>query len=380
VSGGKLRENAQMTFLKLSRFAKEPPFSHGQAPRTAVLYCNLGTPDTPTTPDVRRFLSEFLSDPRVVEIPRLLWLLILHGIVLRFRPAKSAAKYASVWLPEGSPLKIWTEKQAKLLQGWLAQRGHQVQVRYAMRYGSASIASQLDALKAAGTTRVLILPAYPQYSATSTASLFDAVYNWAGQVRAIPELRFVNHYHDDARYIAALAMSIQRYWKNHGRPDQLVMSFHGVPERTLHLGDPYHCECRKTARLLANQLGLAQEQFKVTFQSRLGRAKWLQPYTEPSLIAMGKAGVKRVDVVCPAFTSDCLETLEEINMEGRAAFLQAGGKEFHFIPCLNDDPEWITALCDITQQHLAGWPTQAAPDAPRLAASRAAALALGAKQ
>ena len=380
MSGGKLRENAQMTFLKLSRFAKEPPFSHGQAPRTAVLYCNLGTPDTPTTPDVRRFLSEFLSDPRVVEIPRLLWLLILHGIVLRFRPAKSAAKYASVWLPEGSPLKIWTEKQAKLLQGWLAQRGHQVQVRYAMRYGSASIASQLDALKAAGTTRVLILPAYPQYSATSTASLFDAVYNWAGQVRAIPELRFVNHYHDDARYIAALAMSIQRYWKNHGRPDQLVMSFHGVPERTLHLGDPYHCECRKTARLLANQLGLAQEQFKVTFQSRLGRAKWLQPYTEPSLIAMGKAGVKRVDVVCPAFTSDCLETLEEINMEGRAAFLQAGGKEFHFIPCLNDDPEWITALCDITQQHLAGWPTQAAPDAPRLAASRAAALALGAKQ
>ena len=380
MSGGKLRENAQMTFLKLSRFAKEPPFSHGQAPRTAVLYCNLGTPDTPTTPDVRRFLSEFLSDPRVVEIPRLLWLLILHGIVLRFRPAKSAAKYASVWLPEGSPLKIWTEKQAKLLQGWLAQRGHQVQVRYAMRYGSASIASQLDALKAAGTTRVLILPAYPQYSATSTASLFDAVYSWAGQVRAIPELRFVNHYHDDARYIAALAMSIQRYWKNHGRPDQLVMSFHGVPERTLHLGDPYHCECRKTARLLSNQLGLAQEQFKVTFQSRLGRAKWLQPYTEPSLIAMGKSGVKRVDVVCPAFTSDCLETLEEINMEGRAAFLQAGGKEFHFIPCLNDDPEWITALCDITQQHLAGWPTQAAPDAPRLAASRAAALALGAKQ
>ena len=369
-----------MSLLKLATFAKEPPFSHGQAPRTAVLYCNLGTPDTPTTPDVRRFLSEFLSDPRVVEIPRLLWLLILHGIILRVRPAKSAAKYASVWLPEGSPLKVWTEKQAKLLQGWLAQRGHQVQVRYAMRYGSTSIAEQLDALKAAGTTRVLILPAYPQYSATTTASLFDAVYAWAGQVRAIPELRFVNHYHDDARYIAALAMSIQRHWKSHGRPDQLVMSFHGVPERTLQLGDPYHCECRKTARLLAEQLGLTQEQFKVTYQSRLGRARWLQPYTEPSLIAMGKAGVKRVDVVCPAFTSDCLETLEEINMEGRAAFLQAGGKEFHFIPCLNDDPEWITALCDITQQHLAGWPTQAAPNTPQLAASRAAALALGAKQ
>jgi ferrochelatase len=206
------------------------------------------------------------------------------------------------------------------------------------------------------------------------------VYQWAGKVRAIPELRFVNHYHDDARYIAALAGSIQRYWQTHGRPEQLVMSFHGVPERTLHLGDPYHCECFKTARLLAEQLGLGKEQFKVTFQSRLGRAKWLEPYTEPTLIAMGQAGVKRADVICPGFTSDCLETLEEIAMEGREAFLHAGGKEFHYIPCLNDDPNWITALCELSQQHLAGWPTQAQPDASALAASRAAALALGAKQ
>ena len=369
-----------MTLFKLGPFAKEPLFKHGQVPRTAVLFCNLGTPDTPTAPDVRRFLAEFLSDPRVVEIPRLVWLAILHGIILRVRPAKSAAKYASIWTPEGSPLKVWTEKQAKLLQGWLAQRGHDVQVRYAMRYGSTSIASQLDALKAEGVTRVLILPAYPQYSATTTASLFDAVYAWAGKVRNLPELRFVNRYHDDAGYIKALAQSISRYWKAHGRPDQLVMSFHGVPERTLHLGDPYHCECFKTARLLAEQLGLSREQFKVTFQSRLGRAKWLEPYTEPTLIAMGKDGVKRVDVVCPGFTSDCLETLEEIAMEGRHAFLTAGGKEFHYIPCLNDDAAWITALCDVAQQHLAGWPTQAGPDAQALAASRTAALALGATQ
>ena len=373
------RENMTMTLPRLAPFAPEPPFNHGQQQRTAVLYCNLGTPDAPTTPAVRRFLQEFLSDPRVVEIPRLLWLMILHGVILRTRPAKSAAKYASIWRPEGSPLKIWTEKQALLLQGWLAQRGHDVQVRYAMRYGSSSIASQLDALKAAGSTRILILPAYPQYSATSTASLFDAVYAWAGRVRTLPELRFVNHYHDDPRYIAALAGSIRHYWQAHGRPDQLVMSFHGVPERTLFLGDPYHCECLKTARLLAGQLGLAQELYKVTFQSRLGRAKWLQPYTEPSLIAMAKAGVSRVDVVCPAFTSDCLETLEEINIEGRVAFLQAGGKEFHYIACLNDDPAWITALCEITQQHLAGWPTKTEVDAGTLAASRAAALARGAK-
>jgi ferrochelatase len=206
------------------------------------------------------------------------------------------------------------------------------------------------------------------------------VYNWAGKVRTIPELRFVNHYHDDARYIAALANSVRNAWKMSGQPDQLVMSFHGVPERTLHLGDPYHCECFKTARLLAEQLGLSKDQYKVTFQSRLGRAKWLEPYTEPTLIAMGKAGVKRVDVVCPGFTSDCLETLEEIAMEARAAFLIAGGKEFNYISCLNDDPQWITALCEVTQQHLAGWPTLVGPTAQDLAASRAAALALGAKQ
>ena len=364
----------------MTSFKPEPSFQHGQQPRSAVLFCNLGTPDTPTTKDVRRYLKEFLSDHRVVEIPRLLWWLILNGVILPFRPAKSAAKYASIWTPEGSPLKIWTEKQALLLQGWLAQRGHDVRVRYAMRYGSTSIAAQLDALKAEGVTRVLVLPAYPQYSATTTASLFDAVYAWAATVRNLPELRFVNRYHDDAGYINALAASIERHWKTNGRAQQLVMSFHGIPERSLHLGDPYHCECFKTARLLATRLALTPEQYKVTFQSRLGRAKWLQPYTEPTLIAMAQSGVKRVDVICPGFTSDCLETLEEINMEGREAFLHAGGQEFHYIPCLNDDTQWITALCELTQTQLAGWPTQRAPDTQALAASRAAALALGAKQ
>ena len=364
----------------MTSFKPEPSFQHGQQPRSAVLFCNLGTPDTPSTQDVRRYLKEFLSDHRVVEIPRLLWWLILHGVILPFRPAKSAAKYASIWTSEGSPLKIWTEKQALLLQGWLAQRGHDVRVRYAMRYGSTSIAEQLDALKAEGVTRVLVLPAYPQYSATTTASLFDAVYAWAATVRNLPELRFVNRYHDDAGYINALAASIERHWKTNGRAQQLVMSFHGIPERSLHLGDPYHCECFKTARLLAARLALTPEQYKVTFQSRLGRAKWLQPYTEPTLIAMAQSGVKRVDVICPGFTSDCLETLEEINMEGREAFLHAGGQEFHYIPCLNDDTQWITALCELTQTHLAGWPTQSAPDAAALAASRAAALALGARQ
>lgn len=360
-------------------FSKEPPYAHGQAAKTAVLFCNLGTPDAPTPKAVRRYLAEFLSDHRVVEIPRLLWMLILHGIILRFRPAKSAAKYASVWTPEGSPLKLWTEKQAALLQSRLTQLGHQVVVRWAMRYGSTSIASQLDALKADGVTRVLVMPAYPQYSATTTASVFDAVYMWAQKTRAIPELRFVNHYHDDAQYIAALSSSVSRYWQAHGQPDKLVMSFHGVPERTLHLGDIYHCECFKTARLLAQSLGLNKDQYQVTFQSRLGRAKWLEPYTEPTLIAMGQAGVQRVDVVCPGFTSDCLETLEEINMEAREAFLHAGGKSFHYISCLNDASLAIDALAAVATQHMGGWDTQSAPDVAAMAQSRALALALGAK-
>jgi ferrochelatase len=361
-------------------FLPEPPYTHGQPERTAVLLCNLGTPDAPTASAVRRYLAEFLGDHRVVEIPRLLWMVILHGIILRFRPAKSAAKYASIWTPEGSPLKVWTKTQAERLQQWFDAQGQHVVVRWAMRYGSTSIASELSALKAQGVTKVLVVPAYPQYSATTSASVFDAVYSWAQKTRAIPEMRFINHYHDHPQYIAALAASIQQQWTLRAQPEVLVMSFHGVPERTLHLGDMYHCECFKTARLLAQALGLNKDQYKVTFQSRLGRAKWLEPYTEPTLIAMAQSGAKSVDVVCPGFTSDCLETLEEINMEARHAFLTAGGQNFNYIACLNAMPQWIDALGQISQQHLAGWPITESPDAPALAQSRAAALALGAKQ
>ncbi len=362
-------------------FATEPIFKHGQPPRaasgTAILYCNLGTPDEPTAPALRRYLGEFLSDHRVVEIPKAIWWLILHGIILRVRPKKSAAKYASIWMKEGSPLKVWTQKQAALLGEKLASQGHAVDVRYAMRYGNPSIASQLDALKADGVTRILILPAYPQYSGTTTASVCDAVYSWAANIRHLPEFRFVNRYHDDAGYINAIADKIRAHWAAHGQAEQLVMSFHGVPERTLHLGDPYHCECYKTARLLAENLGLEKTQYKLTFQSRFGKAKWLEPYTEPTLIQMAQGGVKSVDVVCPGFTGDCLETLEEINMEARHAFIEAGGQAFNYIACLNDSPAWITALAEFSTAQLGGWPTQP-PEPGKLAASRAAALALGA--
>ncbi|ABM38272.1 ferrochelatase [Polaromonas naphthalenivorans] len=365
-------------------FAPEPTFTHGAPPKalatTAILLCNLGTPDEPTAPALRRYLGEFLSDARVVEIPRAIWWLILHGIILRTRPKKSAAKYASVWLPEGSPLKVWTEKQALMLRGYLGKRGHAVEVRYAMRYGNPSIASQLDQLKADGVTRVLILPAYPQYSGTTTASVFDAVYTWAAKIRRIPEFRFINHYHDDPGYIAALADKIRRHWQQSGQAEQLVMSFHGVPERTLHLGDPYHCECQKTARLLADKLALPKDRYKVTFQSRFGKAKWLEPYTEPTLVQMARSGVKSVDVVCPGFTGDCLETLEEINMEARHAFLEAGGKAFSYIECLNDSPQWLAALSELGLRHMGGWPTAAPAEPQALGDSRARALALGAKQ
>ena len=357
-------------------FKTEPPFEHGRPECTAVLLCNLGTPDAPTAPAVRRYLAEFLSDPRVVEIPRLVWLAILHGVILRTRPAKSAKKYASIWTPEGSPLRVWTDKQATLLRGYLGERGHPVIVRSAMRYGSPSIASALDELKAAGATRILILPLYPQYSGTTTASVHDAVCAWARQIRTLPELRFVNRYHDDPGYIKALAKRITDFWTDRGRPDKLVLSFHGVPRRTLTLGDPYHCECLKTARLLTEQLRIDASQVVVTFQSRLGRAEWLQPYTEPTLIALAKQGVQRVDVACPGFTSDCLETLEEIDQEARAAFLHAGGSEFNYLPCLNDRHEWIAALAALAIRHMQGWPPSAAPEA--LAVQRQRALAQGA--
>jgi ferrochelatase len=359
------------------RFAAEPSHHHGAAERTAVLLVNLGTPDAPTPAALRRYLAEFLWDPRVVEIPRALWWLILHGVILRVRPAKSARKYASIWMPEGSPLLVWTEKQAKLLQGYLGERGHPVLVRHAMRYGQPSVAGVMDALKAEGATRILLLPMYPQYSGTTTASAWDAVGAWAAKVRRLPELRYVNRYHDDPAYIEALAQRVLAHWQTNGRGDRLVLSFHGVPKRTLLLGDPYHCECLKTARLLGERLTLKPEQLVVTFQSRFGKAEWLQPYTEPTLVALAKQGVARVDVMCPGFTADCLETLEEIDQEVRTAFLTAGGREFHYIPCLNDSHPWISALAAIAMRHLQGWPTAAA-DARTLEAQRRRALAAGA--
>jgi ferrochelatase len=361
------------------RFAAEPAHSHDQPEHTAVLLTNLGTPDAPTASAVRNYLAEFLSDPRVVEIPRALWWPILHGIILRTRPARSAAKYAAIWTPEGSPLWTWTRLQADRLRGSLGERGHAVLVQPAMRYGQPSIAGALDALKAQGATRVLVMPLYPQYSAATTASTFDAVATWSRCVRRLPELRMVNQFHDDEAYVAALASRVTDHWMREGRGRMLVMSFHGLPARTLALGDPYHCQCQKTARLLAERLGLRPDEYKLTFQSRFGRARWLEPYTDATLRKLAREGHERVDVVCPGFAADCLETLEEIAIEGRNAFLTAGGKAFHAIACLNDHPVWIDALAKLAIRHLQGWSTQP-PSSAQLQRQRERAIAAGAKR
>ena len=366
-------------------FNQEPSYQHGTLPKTAVVLANLGTPDAPTPAAVRVYLKQFLSDPRVVEIPRLIWWLILNGIILPFRSKQSAHKYASIWTDEGSPLKVHTEKQAALLQSVLNARGHAIRVEYAMRYGNPGLPGMLDQLKADGCDRILVLPAYPQYSATTTASIFDTVFTHYTRVRNAPELRLIKHYHDDDAYITALADSVRAHWQVRGRPDKLVMSFHGVPKRTLMLGDPYHCECYKTARLLTTKLGLSKDEALVTFQSRFGKAEWLQPYTAPTLEKLAHEGVKRIDVLCPGFTSDCLETLEEIAMEAKADFLAAGGSEFHYISCLNEAPQWIEAMAGIVEQHTGGWPISADAGVEQArqadaAIGRARALELGAAQ
>lgn len=339
--------------------------AHTAAWSTAVVLVNLGTPDAPHTGAVRRYLAQFLSDKRVVEIPSAVWWPILHGIILRVRPAKSAAKYASVWTREGSPLAVWTRKQTASLGAYLNERRREVQVVHAMRYGQPSVASVLDDLKARGVRRMLIVPMYPQYSAATTATVNDEVMRWLMAQRWQPEVRFVGAHHDDPSYIAALAHRVRAHWKVHGQGDRLVLSFHGMPARTLSLGDPYHCQCLKTARLLREHLALPESALTVTFQSRFGRAKWLEPYTEPTLVALAEQGVARVDVMCPGFVADCLETLEEIDQEAREAFLKAGGKAFHYIPAMNDDAAWIAALGELVTRHLQGWPDRSAAAHPR---------------
>jgi ferrochelatase len=340
----------------MPRFDPEPPYKHGTQARTAVLLVNLGTPEAPTPAALRPYLKQFLSDPRVVEIPRAVWWLILNGFILTTRPKASAEKYAAIWTPEGSPLRFHTEKQADLLLGYLGQQARPAPlVTYAMRYGRPSIPEAIARLRDQHAEGILVLPLYPQYSASTTATVFDAVFAELSRMRNVPAIRTVRHYHDHPGYIAALAQNVRDYWMKSGRPDRLLMSFHGVPRFSLDKGDPYHCECQKTGRLLAEALNLRPDQYHVTFQSRFGRAEWLKPYTADTLADLGRQKVRRVDVICPGFVADCLETLEEIAMEGKATFLEKGGGEYHYISALNERDDWIKALSQIALANLQGW-------------------------
>jgi ferrochelatase len=364
-------------------YLPEPPYAHGSPTRAGVLLVNLGTPDEPTAGAVRRYLREFLWDPRVVEIPRVAWWLILHGIILVVRPARSAAKYAAIWTPEGSPLRVHLERQVQLLRGYLGERlASPLAVAGACRYGNPSIAGAIAELRSKGCDRILVLPLYPQYAASTTGSTVDAVGAILARLRNVPAIRIVRNFHDHPAYVKAISRAVNDYWARNGRPDRLVMSFHGLPRFSLDKGDPYHCECHKSARLIATELGWNDERTIVTFQSRFGRAEWLKPYTGETLQELARKGTGRVDVICPGFAADCLETLEEIAMEGRDAFKAAGGKEFHYIPTTNETPAFVEALTRIVVENLVGW-TDPAWDAGASAAegkaSAARARAMGAK-
>ncbi len=339
--------------MAFKSYLKNTFYQVNQPPTTGILLTNLGTPDAPTAEALRNYLGEFLADPRITELPRWLWWFILHGVILRVRPRRSAKNYAKVWTENGSPLLHITHLQALALQQAVNQQFSQpVTVAVGMRYGYPSIAEGLIQLQQANAQRILILPLYAQYSSATTGSTFDAVAQTLQKWRWIPELHFVTHYYAQEAYIQALAAQIQAYWATHGLPDKLLFSFHGTPKRFIDAGDPYYWHCQQTANLVATKLQLTNEQWQLVFQSRFGKEEWLKPYTDQTLTELAHSNIKRVDVICPGFAADCLETLEEIDQENRALFLAAGGSEFHYIPALNDNSLHINILLSLVMQHL----------------------------
>ena len=324
--------------------------------QTVVLVVNLGTPDAPTASAVRRYLAEFLSDPRVIDLPRWVWLPILYGVILRVRPRRSAHAYASIWTERGSPLRVYSEALAAELDARVRSvTSNRARAVLAMRYGQPAIAATVERLQAEGVRRLLVLPLYPQYSATSTGTVFDAVTSAMQRLRWPPELRLVGDYHDEAQYISILASSVQAFWQANGRADRLLLSFHGIPQRYARSGDPYHEQCLATAGRLRAALDLDERAFGVSFQSRVGREPWLQPYTDETLRDLPRQGIRHVQVLCPGFAVDCLETLEEIAMRGREQFLEAGGERFDYIPALNDSGAHADMLLQLLRRHAAGW-------------------------
>jgi len=338
------------------KYVGQSDYQHASEPRIGVLLTNLGTPEAPTAKALRPYLKQFLWDPRVVEVPRPIWWLILNGIILNTRPKRSAEAYQTVWTERGSPLLMHLEDQVAGVEQSLASRfGDRFIVRGAMRYGAPAIHRVLDEMFEAGMEQLVVLPLYPQYGGPTTGSTYDEVSSALTHRRWLPSLRFVSSYHDAPGYIEAVANSIEAHWRTHGRADKLILSYHGMPKRYLTEGDPYHCQCHKTSRLIGEQLGLCTSEMITTFQSRFGREEWLQPYTDETLRALPEQGVAAVQVVCPGFSADCLETIEEIGMENRDTFLEAGGSRYEYIPCLNAEPSHIAALTDLVAAEVTGW-------------------------
>lgn len=325
-------------------------------PAIGILLINLGTPDEPTAPSIRRYLREFLSDPRVIEMPQFVWQIILNAAVLPLRPKKLVPKYELVWLEQGAPLLVYSQRQAEGLEASLRQQyAEPIHVELAMRYGNPSIPNAIRALREKSCEKILVAQLYPQYAASTTATAVDAVNRYVAKLRNQPELRFIKNYYDHPAYIQPLANAVRRYWHEHGKPERLLLSYHGLPRRCAEQGDPYYRECMLTTEALRQSLSDLNVPVYASFQSRFGAEKWLEPYTEPLLRQWAKEGVKTVHTMCPGFLADCLETLEEIQVECRDAFLEDGGTQFAYIPCLNGDPQWIEGLSQITQSHLGGW-------------------------
>jgi ferrochelatase len=338
------------------KYFGQPDFQHGEVPAIGVLLANLGTPDAPDAPALRRYLREFLLDPRVIELPRALWWVILHLFVLTRRPRQSAALYKKVWTEEGSPLLVISRRQGEALEAALrAEAGPRLHLAVGMRYGNPSIRAALRELADKGCRRILVLPLYPQYAAVTTGSTFDAVAAELATWRWVPEVRTIHNYHDDPAYLRALAASIREAWDEGGQPDKLLFSFHGIPQRYFEAGDPYFCQCHKLARLAAEDLGLPRDRWEISFQSLFGKEEWIKPYTDKTITAMAQAGIRSLDVVCPGFSADCLETLEEIDEQNREVFLHAGGERYRYIPALNDRPDHIRAIADLVLRNLQGW-------------------------
>ena len=339
----------------MSNFFGENDYEHGSSDKTGILLTNLGTPDEPTAKAVKPYLLEFLSDPRVIEIPKFIWQVILRGIILQIRPSRSAKTYSTIWMSEGSPLLVIANKQLELVRKNLEFEYPNLVVELAMRYGNPSIESALKKLQKNQVRRLLVLPLYPQYCAATTASTFDAVTNILQKWRWIPELRFINQYFEEDNYIKALSKSIEDFWIKNGKPQKTIFSYHGIPKKYHIKGDPYHCFCLKTTRLVKEYMNLNDEDFMTTFQSRFGRAEWLQPYTSKTLMELPKQGIKDINIISPGFSADCLETLEELEEENREYFENSGGQKYKYIPCLNDNPLHISMIVGLIKKHTQGW-------------------------